>query len=73
MKKKKALIHKDMLIDELIRKYPEVCTIFEKFNMPCKECVLAPTSTIEEGAQMHNVPLKELLLELNRVIEKNQQ
>lgn len=73
MKKRKAIIHKDILIDELIRKYPQTCSILAKYNMPCEECALAPTATIERGAQIHNVSLKELLAELNKVVEKNQQ
>lgn len=73
MRKKKAIIQKDMPIDELIRKYPQTCSILAKYNMLCEECTLAPTSTIEWGAQIHNVSLKELLAELNKVVEKNQQ
>lgn len=73
MTKKKALIHKDMLIDEIIRKYPQTGSVFEKYNMPCEGCALAPTSTIENEAQMHNVPLNKLLAELNKVVEKSKQ
>ncbi|MGB9599817.1 MAG: DUF1858 domain-containing protein [Myxococcota bacterium] len=68
--KKREIIHKDILIDELIRQYPEVCEVLESFGMPCNECVLAPTSTIEDAAEMHNVSLKELLTAINNRINK---
>jgi len=64
----KGRITKDMLIDELIREYPEVCEVLERFDLPCTECALAPTSTVENASQMHNIPLKELLRELNKAI-----
>ncbi len=63
-------INKDILIDELIRKYPEVCEVLEKFGMNCRECVLAPTSTLENAAEMHNVPLRTLLNEINKLLSQ---
>lgn len=69
--KKGNIVNKNMLIDELIRQYPEVCEILEKFGMPCQECVLAPTSTIENAAEMHNIPIKELLTAINNCISKH--
>ncbi len=67
---KKTRITKDTLIDELIRQYPGICKILERYNMLCSECVLAPTSTVEDAAEMHNLSLKTLLTEISNYINK---
>ncbi|MCX7944360.1 MAG: DUF1858 domain-containing protein [Deltaproteobacteria bacterium] len=68
--KSRKIINKDILIDELIRKYPEVCKVLEKYGMNCKECALAPTSTLENAAEIHNISLKVLLNEINKCINE---
>lgn len=67
--KKRRTIKKDILIDDLIREYPEVCEVLERFGMNCDECVLAPTSTLEDAAEMHNISLKTLLNAINEHIK----
>lgn len=68
--KNQDIITKDFFVGELIRKYPDVCKILEKFGMDCKDCMLAPTSTIEKAAKMHNVSLNVLLKEINKYIRQ---
>lgn len=62
-------ITKDTIIAEVIRICPAALMVFERHGMECFRCVAASTSTVEEGAAMHDVDLDALLEELNSACE----
>jgi len=68
--KKKQEITKDILIGELIEKYPESAEVLAKHGFHCIGCTLSPYETLEAGAAVHGIPLEPLLKEVNEAINK---
>lgn len=69
--KKIKQVTKDMTFHEVLEKFPETNTVFMKYQMFCAlGCPAAQQETIEEGAQVHGIDIKKLILELNEAIKK---
>jgi len=66
----KEKITKDMVLGEVIMKYPKTMEVFFKYNLPCAMCHFASGETIEQAAELHEVDLAKLLKELNKIVEK---
>ena len=64
------LIKKNILIGELIEKFPKVADILvNKYGFHCVGCMAAGGETLEEGAMVHGFSQKEiksLLEDLNK-------
>lgn len=70
MKKK---ISKDMLISEVIEKFPFLEEIFWAYGLHCTGCSAAEFDTIESGWMAHDFPreeLEEMLEVMNEMVEK---
>jgi hybrid cluster-associated redox disulfide protein len=67
--KKIDKITKDMLIGEVVKKYPETIEVFFNYDLHCVGCVAAEFDTIESGAMIHGVNVEYLLFDLNRIIK----
>lgn len=59
-----VMIHRDMLILEILQQYPQTKTVFDRYSMPCDRCMGAVRGSLAEGARMHGVPLETLLQEV---------
>jgi hybrid cluster-associated redox disulfide protein len=62
------MITPDMIITDILRRYPSTLSVFEKYGLHCCECQVADFEQLEHGAGVHNVELGSLLDELNRTI-----
>ena len=62
-------ITKDMLIGEVIGKYPETIKVFHSHGFGCIGCVIADFETIEEGAEAHGMDVEGLIKDLNEAIK----
>jgi hybrid cluster-associated redox disulfide protein len=62
------MIHKEMTIGEIIRKYPATLPIFERYGLDCHECQIADFEAVEHGASVHKVDIELLIRELNATI-----
>lgn len=62
------MITRDMIVTDVITKYPETLAVFKRFNLDCYECQIADLETLEHGAGVHKVSIDELLEALNKVI-----
>lgn len=62
------MIHKDMLIIDILRWYPQTKEVFARHAMPCDRCMGAVDGTLADGARMHGVPLSVLMRELKEAI-----
>ena len=62
------MITKDMIIADVIRKYPETLAVFKRFNLDCYECQIADLETLEHGAGVHKVGIDVLIDALNRSV-----
>jgi len=65
-----TLVTKEMTISEVLRKYPKTISIFIGYGLPCLGCPIASGETIEEAAKLHQIDLKKLLKNLNKIAEK---
>ncbi len=63
------MITRDMIIEDIIRTYPQTVDVFRKFGLECMHCQIASYEAIEGGAEVHHVDLDALMEELNRVIQ----
>ena len=64
------MINKNMSIDEVVKKYPETITIFERHGLGCAGCQAALFENIEQGAGVHGIAVDALLEDLNRAVGK---
>lgn len=61
MKKGKTEITKNILIGDLIEKYPELAKVLvEEYGFHCIGCMAAGMETLEEGASVHGFSRKEI-------------
>ncbi|MEM5872554.1 MAG: DUF1858 domain-containing protein [Candidatus Aenigmatarchaeota archaeon] len=70
IKMKKEKITKNMILGEVVRKYPETVNVFIKHGLPCAMCNIAFSESIEQGAISHGINLSKLLKDLNNSIKK---
>ncbi len=63
-------ITKDMVIGEIVEKYPDTAEILLKHGLSCLGCMMAMMETLEQGAKSHGIDLDNLLKELNESLEK---
>ena len=70
MIKMKEKITKNMLLGEVVSKYPKAVKVFMKYGLPCAMCEIAFSETVEQGASSHGIELKSLLKDLNKVASK---
>lgn len=64
------LIHKDMKIEDVLRKYPQTVPVFERFGIDCAECELSRYENLEHGARVHRIDLDALLAGLNKSVKR---
>lgn len=67
---KKAVIAKEMTIEEVIKKYPKTVFVFIDYGLYCVGCPMAIPETIEEAVKLHQIDLKKFLKDLNKAIKK---
>ena len=62
------LISKDMIIEEVVRKYPKTVPVFMAHGLHCIGCAVANYETVEQGAMGHGMTdVTPLLADLNKV------
>ncbi|XOU94036.1 MAG: DUF1858 domain-containing protein [Candidatus Kerfeldbacteria bacterium] len=69
-KSKKDKITKDILMGELVSKYPQTSEVLMQYGLHCVGCMLSPYESLEAGVSVHGISLKPLLKDLNKVITK---
>jgi|TARA_B100001971_G_C18163325_1_gene522717 hybrid cluster-associated redox disulfide protein len=57
-------ITKNMLLSEVVEKYPEVAMVLRGYGLYCVGCDVANIETIEQGAKAHNLDNEEIGLML---------
>lgn len=64
------MITKDMLIKDIVEKYPQTLPVFGQFRMGCLGCSGALFETVGQGAGAHGVNADEMVKALNEAIKK---
>ena len=62
------MIHKDMKIEEVLRRFPQTIPVFRDFGIDCVQCQLSEYENLEHGAKVHGIDLDALLASLNDAI-----
>jgi hybrid cluster-associated redox disulfide protein len=65
-----AKINKDMVFNEVLRKYPDSVKVLKKYGMSCFGCQGAEAESLEDGASAHGVDLDSLLKDLNQALKR---
>ena len=58
-------ITKDMLIEEVVQRFPETVEVFHQYGVGCVGCSAAQYDNVEQGAVLHGVDVEQLVKELN--------
>jgi len=62
-------ITKDMIIEEVVRKYPRTIPVFMAHGLHCIGCHIANYETIEQGALGHGISdISDLMRDLNETV-----
>lgn len=76
MKKQKIEITKDILIGDLVDRYPELGSVLmDEYGFHCIGCMASGMETLEQGAQVHGMDQKEtkkMVDDLNQLVVKNE-
>ncbi len=64
------MINKNMSIDEVVKKYPETESIFERYGVGCAGCQAALFENIEQGAEVHGIEVDAFVGDLNKALGK---
>jgi len=65
-------ITKDMLIADVVEKYPDIAIVFLEYGLHCVGCAASPFESIEMGVMGHGFSEKELnslLKDLNNFVD----
>lgn len=62
------MITHEMIIADVISKYPETLRVFREFHLDCYECQIADLETLGHGAGVHKIDIDKLLAALNAAI-----
>ncbi|HEX6797694.1 MAG TPA: P-loop NTPase [Ktedonobacterales bacterium] len=57
----------DMVIHEVVSKYPQTVKVFQGHGLPCTACQVGARETVAAGARTHRLDAGMLLADLNRV------
>jgi hybrid cluster-associated redox disulfide protein len=72
MKKVEKLINKDMMISELVEKYPDLAMVLvEDYGFHCIGCFASGMETLEQGAMVHGMEeedIKVMIENLNELL-----
>jgi hybrid cluster-associated redox disulfide protein len=61
-------IHKDMIIMDVVKEYPDTMEVFFEYGIHCVGCSNSMFETVEQGADLHGFNLEELIDDLNSVL-----
>ena len=59
------MFREDTLIKDVIAARPEAGAVLERHGLGCGSCLAAAMETLSDAANVHDVPVDQLLAELN--------
>lgn len=62
---------RDTLIREVLTAHAEAASVFEKHGLACAACLGADMETLSSVATMHEIPLADLLADLNALTDRD--
>ncbi len=68
IKENEGMIDKKMSIEEVVKKYPETISVFERYGLGCVGCQAALFENIQQGAEVHGIDVDALVESLNGIV-----
>ena len=68
----KKIIKKNMIIADILRKYPDTIDVFMKYGVSCAFCPYGQLETLEQGIMGHGLDPDKFEKELNEFLETQQ-
>ena len=65
------MVNKDMLIGELIAKYPQAAPVLMSIGMHCLGCPSAQAESLGEAAMVHGIDADVLVEKINAFLKAN--
>jgi len=63
------MISKEMIIGDVLDKYPTTAQIFTNFGMHCLHCPCSRGESIEDACKVHEIDVDALIDELNSEVD----
>lgn len=63
-------IHADMIVEDVLSRYPVTTQVFMSRRMHCFGCPIARFETVADACDIYRQPLQPMLADLNRVIQR---
>lgn len=67
--KNMAVITKDTIVGDILDIAPETAPAFIDIGMHCLGCPASRNETVEEACMVHDMPVDDLVKQLNEIIE----
>ena len=64
------MVTKDMIIKDIVDKYPQALPVFGQFGMGCLGCSGALFESLEQGALAHGIDVEVMLNAINKLVQK---
>jgi hydroxylamine reductase len=65
----RPVVTKDILMGELVSRYPQSSEILMKYGFHCIGCMISPYESLEAGAAVHGIPLEKFLKDINKAVK----
>ena len=65
------MVNKDMLIGELLVKYPQAAPVLMSIGMHCLGCPSAQAESLADAAMVHGIDADALVEKINAFLEAN--
>ncbi len=63
----------DMVVADVLEKWPETVPVFQELKMACVGCAMAPFDTLDDVATIYKVDLSQFMETLNQAINSGGQ
>jgi hybrid cluster-associated redox disulfide protein len=63
-----VLVTADMLVSDVLSAHPSAVRVFERHGLACAQCLAASMESLSAAAVMHDLPLDDLLSDLNATL-----
>lgn len=61
----------EMTIEDVLARWPETADVFNRHNMACVGCPVAPFYTVAEAAVVYKLPAEDFVRELEEAVDGN--
>ncbi len=64
-----TLITHDMIVADVLNRFPQTIPVFQKYKMGCVGCAMAPFETLAEATAIYKIPLHRFLNDLQAAVQ----